>query len=438
MFVFELKNYDEDERDSGRWSDDYILPGKDLCDQEFTDLTLFSTTSESSNSSTPELVQPSIPTPPPLPPLQFWQPRFGSCSRHQENMPCTFLELLDLQEHTLIERRRRRTRSNARPIPNSVSKTEANVDVFIEVEMESEIPTTPPPTCTVCTSDVWPRSKRANPTCCNTDVCKECMVQMIALNINEGRPHIRCPNPLCSHVLTRQEIVKHISKDTTLLNKYERFRLNFEENGTKKTCPNCCRITDRDIRHIRKPTIDDLLVTCEDCLFKWCFHCHAPWHDGVNCSSYKKGDKQFKKWTRGRNVGFVPNCQRCPTCSVYIQRTKGCDMMTCNQCNEVFCYKCGGRFHSILGLGDHYKHTSVLGCSYNYKPEQPTLRRLVRGGYLSTKLIALTGYPVLFVGGCVVVLIGGAVALPIYGCYKLHNHLKTRRRMNRVQRRRRN
>ena len=390
-------NVDDDEIDSGRWSADWGLPGIELQDGEFLDV--FSP-SPSSDYSTPELLHSKIPVPPSPPPVQFWQPR------RVESLPA----------------RRRRRRS----IISAASSSPAVA-----------ISNSPPATCTICT-DIFPSQRRGNPNCCDTDVCNGCMREMITLNINEGRPHISCPNPSCTQVLTRNEIVRHISDDTTLLNKYERFRLNFEEDGTKKTCPNCCLITERDIRHIRKPTRDDLQVTCKECEFSWCFRCHAPWHEGVNCSSYRKGDKQFKNWTKKRTVNFTPNCQRCPTCDIFIQRSTGCDMMTCNQCNQVFCYKCGGRFHSFPGLGDHYKRIGIFGCSYNYKPDQPGLRKLLRGGYIGTKLIALTGYPVLFVGGCAVVLIGGAFVLPVYGCYKLHKHLKRQRRMrNRIQRRQR-
>lgn len=425
LYDFELASLksvvakDDDERDSGRWSAEYCLPGRELQDGEFTDLFQCA----DSGAATPEPQQ-RIPTPPPPPPVQFWLPRFTSAPLH------SMLEIEDSEAPSLplqlqfIPHQTRRRRLHRRRRTLSFSFDEP-------FEAEEEFPTSPPPACTICTTDVWPPSQRANPNCCGADVCKDCMRQMITINVNEGRPHIHCPNPSCSHVLTREQVVKHIADDTTLLNKYERFRLNFEEDGTKKTCPNCCLITERDLSQIRKPTPEDIQVTCEICDFKWCFRCHAPWHEGVGCSAYKKGDQQFKKWTKGRSGGFVPNCQRCPTCHVFIQRSTGCDMMTCNQCDQVFCYKCGQQFRSFPGLGDHYKHLSVLGCSYNYSADQPVRRRLLRGGYLGTKLVALTGYPVLFVGVCAVVLVGGVVVLPIYGCYKLHKYIKAHKKRNR-------
>lgn len=394
---------DDDERDSGRWSAECCLPGSELRDGELTDLFQ----SADSDAATPE-PHPRIHTPLPRPASA----RSTSQSQLMDKTPP--LPLLFADMHTAGSRRFLRHRS-------------LDFSVIEQVKM----PTSPPPLCIICTSDVWPPSQSANPNCCGANVCKDCMRQMITININEGRPHIHCPNTSCSHVLVREQVVKYIADDTTLLNKYERFRLNFEENETRKTCPNCCLITERDLWHVHKPTSEDIQVTCEKCQFKWCFHCHAPWHEGVDCSTYKKGDKQFKKWTKKRSNTFVPNCQQCPKCHVFIQRSTGCDMMTCNQCDEVFCYKCGKHFRSFLGLGDHFSYLSVLGCSYNYKPDQPVRRKVLRGGHLGTKLAALMGYPVLFVGGCALVLLGGAVVLPIYGCYKLHKYIKARRKRNR-------
>jgi hypothetical protein len=53
----------------------------------------------------------------------------------------------------------------------------------------------------------------------------------------------------------------------------------------------------------------------------------------------------------------------------------------------------------------------------------------MRGGYLAAKLAMLTGYPVLFVAGVAVVVLVGAVALPIYGGYRLYKFKKRTKRL---------
>ena len=43
-------------------------------------------------------------------------------------------------------------------------------------------------------------------------------------------------------------------------------------------------------------------------------------------------------------------CKQCPTCGMAIQRSEGCNKMTCSNCSSHFCYKCGA---SITGY-DHF------------------------------------------------------------------------------------
>jgi len=69
---------------------------------------------------------------------------------------------------------------------------------------------------------------------------------------------------------------------------------------------------------------------------------------------------------------------------IYIQRTEGCDHMTCSRCDTEFCYRCGGRRHRLKLFGctfeDHDMKHSIIGCNEKYKPDQPVQRALARGG----------------------------------------------------------
>lgn len=76
---------------------------------------------------------------------------------------------------------------------------------------------------------------------------------------------------------------------------------------------------------------------------------------------------------------------------IHIQRTEGCDHMTCSQCNTNFCYRCGERYRQLRFFGDHTSNLSIFGCKYRYLPERPHLRRLVRGSVCGE-------YPTRFIG----------------------------------------
>jgi E3 ubiquitin-protein ligase RNF217 len=111
-------------------------------------------------------------------------------------------------------------------------------------------------------------------------------------------------------------------------------------------------------------------VQCVECNLIWCFQCHSPWHDGIQCKEFRRGDRMLKKWAQEVHYG-QHNAQQCPSCKVnlnyffyssrnfdlfyflkvYIQRTKGCDHIICLRCKTEFCYKCGDRFRDIKFIG---------------------------------------------------------------------------------------
>ena len=285
--------------------------------------------------------------------------------------------------------------------------------------------------CSICFKNIVLKSDPVTLGCCDRTICSECMQTMISTKVNDGQTFIPCPYPDCTKALQRDQIVKHI--DVGLLDKYERFRLNVEGDGTRKTCPNCCLITESDLPSFKPkkkttPTPVEYNIACSECSFQWCYNCHSPWHEGLSCNSYREGDKQFMKWTKGRVSGYTPNCQKCPKCKVFIERSSGCDSMTCNRCHSHFCYKCGNHFRHIPGIGSHYKKLSVLGCPYNYQPENATKRKVVRGGYLFAKCAAMTGFPILLVGGVAIVVVGSAIILPVVGGVMTYKLIRRKRR----------
>ena len=102
--------------------------------------------------------------------------------------------------------------------------------------------------------------------------------------------------------------------------------------------------------------------------------------------------------------------------------------MTCSECKTHFCYSCGGRHFSLVFLGDHYDGLSPFGCPKYYTGPKNT-RKLTKGGYLAAKLSYGLSYPSLVAAGIVVVAVGGAVILPIYGGVKLYKNIKHKRRL---------
>ena len=400
------------------------LPGCNVSDDEFNDNFAVSQASSRRSSSAPSeptvisfvcagawaTNERGIPVPPSPPPIQFFMPRFVDQRRGS----------IDLE---IVPRARRNLFRHSVSLDSDISSL-----AFDQDEQGTSNVQTAAGTCIVCYDEGQAFTKRS---CCQQIICQTCLAKTIQTRLNDGLIEFPCPNPECSDPIGRTEVFSHLNQEDKV--RFERLRVNAESDNSRKTCPHCSHITEHHlpVRRVRRLREEEVKIQCENCRIEWCFKCHAPWHQDMTCKEFTRGNRQFQKWTEDRPNG-VANCQKCPTCRVFIQRSTGCDHMTCNRCKTHFCYKCGGRFIDIPGLGDHYKRTSLFGCKYNYLPDKPTKRKALRGGYFGAKMAMLTGYPVLFVAGVAVVVVVGAVALPIYGGYRLY---KFKKNTNRIRRR---
>ncbi|XP_069830994.1 E3 ubiquitin-protein ligase RNF217 [Dendropsophus ebraccatus] len=276
--------------------------------------------------------------------------------------------------------------------------------------------------CRVCLED---KSLKPLP-CCKKGVCEECLKRYLSSQVHIGQVEIKCPITECNKHLDESTIVFNLPQDDII--KYKYFLELSRIDSSTKPCPQCKHfITFKRKIHIPTPSKSEnkFKIQCPSCQFVWCFKCHAPWHEGVNCRDYKKGDKLLRHWANEIEYG-QRNAQKCPRCKVHIQRTEGCDHMTCSQCNTNFCYRCGERYRQLRFFGDHTSNLSIFGCKYRYLPERPHVRRLVRGSVCAGKLLIA---PLLIVIGLAlgaIAVVIGLFGLPIYClCKKQRKRTRT-------------
>ncbi|XP_076128234.1 E3 ubiquitin-protein ligase RNF217 [Alosa pseudoharengus] len=270
-------------------------------------------------------------------------------------------------------------------------------------------------TCRICLED-----KHIKPLhCCKKAVCEECLETYTSSQVRVGRAVVACPITECSGFLEESVVLAHLAAED--VDKYKYFlELSRLDVGTKP-CPQCNQFTSLKSRSgapaSTRSAEHKYKVQCSKCQFVWCFRCHAPWHDGLKCRDYRKGDKLLRDWASVIEHG-QRNAQKCPRCKIHIQRTEGCDHMTCTQCNTNFCYRCGERYRHMRFFGDHTSDLSVFGCKYRYLPNKPHLRRFVRGSVCVTKLLLCPLVIVLTVVVGAVVIVVALLIFPIYCCKK--------------------
>jgi len=99
------------------------------------------------------------------------------------------------------------------------------------------------------------------------------------------------------------------------------------------------------------PAAIDRLAICDDCSYAFCKTCLQTWHgEYVRC--WPKTAAEISEDERLSYEYLAQHTSPCPVCSSPIQKTEGCNHMTCFQCMTHFCYLCG----SWLDGNNPYEH----------------------------------------------------------------------------------
>ncbi|KAJ7771603.1 hypothetical protein B0H16DRAFT_1514042 [Mycena metata] len=113
-------------------------------------------------------------------------------------------------------------------------------------------------------------------------------------------------------------------------------------------------------------------MTCPSCFFTVCSSCDEEGHQGMSCEDKRlQGDpgeqeRRNDEWARTNGV------KRCPTCSVWIEKTEGCNHMAC-KCGAHICWVCMGVFEST----QIYPHLhQAHGGAFEAPPEPEPVRRV--------------------------------------------------------------
>ncbi|KAK7446350.1 hypothetical protein VKT23_014556 [Stygiomarasmius scandens] len=106
---------------------------------------------------------------------------------------------------------------------------------------------------------------------------------------------------------------------------------------------------------------------CPSCLASVCLKCHEEGHDGMSCEERRvqtdpaEQERLNAAWARGAGV------KRCPQCQVWIEKTEGCNHMSC-KCGAHICWVCMGTFTA----GTIYDHMSQAHGGF-YAQDHPIM-----------------------------------------------------------------
>lgn len=153
---------------------------------------------------------------------------------------------------------------------------------------------------------------------CSHSYCIACVSQHVAAKISENILKVKCPDLACNAVLEPQDCRAVVSQQ--VVDRWEAALCEYALGSEKIYCP---------FKDCSAPLVDDgmQVVTtaeCPHCHRLFCALCMVPWHAGYDCKN--EGDKMDMKFMK---LAEKEMWQKCPNCKFYVQRTHGCESITC-------------------------------------------------------------------------------------------------------------
>lgn len=105
-----------------------------------------------------------------------------------------------------------------------------------------------------------------------------------------------------------------------------------------------------DCAQVYRAVSGSVILQCPSCLVRICSGCHAEAHDGLTCEERDQAeDKLYHEWAATHDV------KNCPGCKTPIERSEGCNHMTCIKCQTHICWECLATFPKGDGIYEHMR-----------------------------------------------------------------------------------
>lgn len=213
---------------------------------------------------------------------------------------------------------------------------------------------------------------------CSHTFCCECLKEYFTVQINDGAvKNLTCPEAECNTQAQPSQVKSLINPD--LYSKYENFLLQTTLD-TMEDVVYCPRTSCQTNVLLEK---ESTVGICPNCRYAFCIFCKKTSHGISPCSitvseSRKLRDEWMKSNAEERSLmerrygkqrlqrvfeevvseaWLKENAKKCPSCGFSIQKSEGCNKMTCTKCRSHFCWLC----NAVLSCGNPYLHFNRPG-----------------------------------------------------------------------------
>ena len=92
------------------------------------------------------------------------------------------------------------------------------------------------------------------------------------------------------------------------------------------------------------------MIKCPSCFAEVCPSCHEEAHEGMTCGERNRRKTQEEE-ALNNNWATMNGVKKCPSCQVWLEKTEGCNHMTC-RCGAHICWNCMG----VFPANEIYRH----------------------------------------------------------------------------------
>ncbi|TFK23127.1 RWD-domain-containing protein [Coprinopsis marcescibilis] len=231
---------------------------------------------------------------------------------------------------------------------------------------------------------------------CKHVFCRPCLQDFWGMCISEGDvARVGCPDPECvkeKREAVEEEVARVLSDSEVARWRWLREKRNLEKDPTIIHCP-----IDQCQTPVPKPAGEDpdsgwdRFRECQRCSFSFCAFCRRTWHGPVTQCVMTHSEKIVleylaedegsegrvaleRRYGKTNILKLVAKYQEelankewlaesttaCPGCGCHVEKSLGCNHMTCWKCGKHFCYRCGAKIRA----DEPYIHFSQPGPCY--------------------------------------------------------------------------